>query len=75
MNLCPLYIIDINNLNVNDNEILSSLTIDDFTKQYIHSDYNMFDYINSFKNEIIYINKLNVIDFNEKSCFLSNHYL
>ena len=68
MNLCPLYIIDINNLNVNDNEILSSLTIDDFTKQYIHSDYNMFDYINSFKNEIIYINKLNVIDFNEKSC-------
>lgn len=69
MNICPLYIIDINNVNVNDDVILSSLTIDDFTKQYIHSDYNMFDYINSFKNEIVYINKLNVIDFNEKSSF------
>ena len=43
------------------------LSISDFTSQYMHSDYNMFEYINSFQFEIKFINTMYLFDFLEKS--------
>ena len=63
--ICPLYLIEIEKENLKKD--LLTLIINDFTKHYIHSDYNMFDYINSFKNQLEQINKLSLFDFMEKS--------
>ena len=67
MHICPLYIIDIDTSKITNMEQLSMLSINDFTKQYMHSDYNMFDYINSFQCEIKCINNLYLFEFMEKA--------
>ena len=61
----PLYIIDIETNTLLNDKL--HLNINDFTNHYIHSDYNMYDYLNSFKNEIENINKLSLFDFMDKS--------
>ena len=61
----PLYIIDIETNTLLNDKL--HLNINDFTNHYIHSDYNMYDYLNSFKNEIENINKLSLFDFIDKS--------
>ena len=66
-NICPLYIIDIDTSNLTIMQQLSMLSISDFTSQYMHSDYNMFEYINSFQFEIKFINTMYLFDFLEKS--------
>ena len=66
-NICPLYIIDLDTSKITLMQQLSMLSIIDFTSQYMHSDYNMYEYINSFQFEIKFINNLHLFEFLEKS--------
>ena len=66
-NICPLYIIEFDTSKIAIMQQLSTLSINDFTTKYMHSDYNMYEYINSFKSEIKFINNLHLFEFFEKS--------
>lgn len=66
-NICPLYIINLDTSKLTSMQQLSMLSISDFTTRYMHSDYNMFEYINSFQCEINVINNLYLFEFLEKS--------
>ena len=55
-------------MNLNYIKLNSFMKIEDFTDRYKHSDLDMFHYLNSFKNEINIINKLDTLYFLEKSC-------
>ena len=66
-NICPLYIFDIETSKLIIMEQLTMLSISDFTSQYMHSDYNMFEHVNSIQCEIKVINTLYLFDFVKKS--------
>ena len=67
LELCPFYLIDLDHLNLSINNNMSNLVLSDFTKSYKNSDYNMFEYLYYYKNDIKHINELNYSEFIEKS--------
>ena len=50
-------------MNLNYIKLSSFMKIEDFTDRYKHSNLDMFHYLNSFKNEINIINKLDTLYF------------
>ena len=58
MDICPLYLLQpraFDNLDLEDN--LETISINDFTKEYKHSDMNMFHFIQRYKDDVIELNK------------------
>ena len=64
LDICPLYLIETKALdNYNLDETLKNINIDDFTKEYKHSDVNMFKYIQSFNLNVVQLSQTVKKDF------------
>ena len=59
LDICPLYLIEpqaLNNFNLEDN--LATISINDFTKEYKHSDMNMFHFIERYNENVVDLKKM-----------------